>query len=527
MIKELEEYLERRGARYFVTLLMLFYVVGTIIFNIYLRNLGIYDFEFLQLRYMFSGAIFAIISGFFLGIPWGIKKIFEKPIYDSEGQLVVKKKKLLEFFLLVFFLFWTPVYSLYIFPKIPAGFGGAKPTLARFVGNYDDIKDINEIIEYETGAESLPLEILNEKSNLAVGANVKILDRNAKRVWIILTKDLYLSSKSNLAKNLIESGNEVTILDSKYLFTEKPLFVDAGAIKSISFSLYEPPKILTQDDLSVAAYVLAKSESNQSKSEKESSKIVKKIIETESPEKAEKILEAVEKLAKPTTSKLVQETQVDQIKEILEVELDSKFLNFRSQNFEESLRLIDLEKFKGIQKEKRKTLAQKITKTLESEFKKILPSSNFLVFGIDDVNFPRKISQIFQGAENAEEVKNRILAHKESTNSLEIKKFELINAEALNLLEKSSQSKTLENKKLVSELLIDYFSSKAPREKEFWSNSEYLSKGIEDLDFLENTKIALKNADSWEELDENLSHFQNLLNKKSNLLSGSGTSIKE
>lgn len=525
MIKELEEYLERRGAKYFVTLLMIFYVVGTIIFNIYLRNLGIYDFEFLQLRYMFSGAVFAIISSIVLGIPFLIKKLFEKSKYDAEGQLIIKKKKLVEFIILIFFIFWTPVYSLYIFPQIPAGFGGAKPTLARFVGNFDDIKDINEIIEYETGAENLALEILNEKSNLAVGANVKILDRNSKRIWIILTQDLYWSSKSNLAKNLIESGNEVSIFDEKYSFSEKPLFVDATAIKSISFTLYEPPKILTQEDLSVAAHVLAKSEDNQSESEKENSKIVKKIIKKESPEKAEKILEAVEKVAKPTSSKEVQETQVNQIKEILEEELDSKFLNFRSQNFEASLRLIDLEKFNGIKKEKRQNLAQEIQETLKTEFEITLPESNFLIFGIENTDFPRELTQIFQGAENAEAIKNRILAEKESSSESEKEKFETIKEGALSLLENSSQSKTIENQKLVSKALIDYFSSKAPKEKVFWSESDYLIKGTEDSGFLENTKIALKNSDSWEILSENLSHFQTLF-EKSELLTGSGSSVE-
>lgn len=525
MIKQLEEYLERRGAKYFVTLLMVFYVIGTIIFNIYLRNLGIYDFEFLQLRYMFSGAVFTIISGILLGIPWGIKKIFEKPKYDEEGQLIVKKKKLLELIIFVFFLFWTPVYALYIFPQIPAGFGGAKPILARFVGNLEDIKDINEIIEYETGAENLPLEILNEKSNLAVGANVKILDRSSKRVWIILTKDLYLSSKSNLAKNLLDSGQSVDVFHSEEIFEEKPLFVDAQAIKSISFSLYEPPKILTKEDLSVAAYVLATSETETSESKKESSEIVKKIIEEESPQKAEKILEAVEKVAQPTTSKVVQKEQVNQIKEILETELDSKFLNFRAQNFEESLRLADLEKFQGIQKEKREALAQKIQEKLKTEFEEILPDSNFLIFGINDEDFPRELAQIFQGAENAEEIKNRILAKEESTENSEKEKFESIRDGALNLLEKSSQLKTVENQKLVSEVLINYFASKAPREKSSWSDSEYLSKGVGDSEFLENTKIAFKNADSWELLGENLSHFQGLFDEKLELLSGSGSSL--
>ncbi|MCK5460408.1 hypothetical protein KAI58_00290 [Candidatus Gracilibacteria bacterium] len=406
-IKAFEEYLERRGAKYFVTFLMFCYFLGIIIFNVYLRSLGIYDFEFLQLRYMFSGAIFVGFTAAFWGVFMAIRIFFgiKQKVEKEEEKKISKRYELL---FLVFTIFWLPIYALYIFPIIPANFGGAKPILARFVGNYESIEDINEIIEFETGAENLPLQSLGKDSKLAVGANVKILDRNANRIWIILTKDLYWRSKSNLAKNLLDSGEDIERLKIEDSFKEKPLFVEAKAIKSISFSLYTPSDIFTNEDLAVAAEVLATSTSDETRTK--SSEIIKKAIEIEVPGKSEEIFAAVEKLATPTSSKLVQAEQLSQIKKILETNLNVEFLEFRADVFGESLRLMDIEKFKGIQRDKRMELAEKIQKTLETAFGLVLPVSNFLIVEQKEPDFLRKILQICQGTKNPEEVMERILA---------------------------------------------------------------------------------------------------------------------
>ncbi len=393
MIKELEEYLERRGAKYFVTMLMFSYILGTLVFTIYLGSLGISDFEFLQLRYMFVGIIYVIITSIFL-IPTILilKKIFTK-----------KKIRFFEIIILMILFLWTPIYALFIFPKIPSNFGGAKPVLARFIGETDKIKEINEIIEYETGAKDLPLEVFPKNKNLAKGANVKILDRNKDRIWIILTKDLYLKTRSKLAKNLIEAGESLEDKTDSDFIT-KPLLVDAEGIKNISFSLHEPP-----DDLTPADLEILKSTPRLSG---KSANVVEKFIQKTAPEKADKIIKAIKTEDKKTIDAAINEN------------FDTNFLNFRNRFFEKATYLNDIERLRGIDEGKRWSFVFDFMSALKTALPDVeisLEKIPYLASGIKEKNYTRKIAKALQGAGEFETVikrlKSLILDSKEVLNS--------------------------------------------------------------------------------------------------------------
>lgn len=424
MLLPLEEYLERRGAKHFIAALMFFYVVGTLIFNIYLLHIGISDFDFLQLRYMFSGFVFALITLaiylLFRLINFLIRFILppftEKEESEEENSSKVDssprkkpKNSLLEIFLYGLLACWTPIYAIYLFPQIPANFGGAKPVLARFIGNTEDIKDINSIIELETNAQNLPLGQVDKAGKLAIGANVKILDRNQDRIWIMLTKDLYLSSKSHLAQRLVQAGEEEILQNLQNDFFEKPLFIDATAVKSISFSLYRPPEITTKEDIRLAAEVLAQAN--------------KKEI---NPQEISKTLDVVEKSFMQSLDKNSQKisnvineikTQKNQdpesIEEIIINSIDEEFLEFRAYIFSQALLIRDHERFQGITLQKRQALVQEILENLWEKFyigKSQLPIYNFLTQHTEDPFFPEKIVQTFQGAPDIETIVLRINA---------------------------------------------------------------------------------------------------------------------
>lgn len=425
MLLPLEEYLERRGAKHFIAALMFFYVIGTLIFNIYLLHLGISDFDFLQLRYMFSGFIFALITfGIYLFFritiflikfilsPFTEKDESEEEKTSSNADLSHRKKpknSLLEIFLYGLLACWTPVYAVYIFPQIPANFGGAKPVLARFIGNTEDIKDINSIIELETNAENLPLEQVDKAGKLAIGANVKILDRNQDRIWIMLTKDLYLSSKSHLAQKLVQAGEEEILKNLQKDFFEKPLFIDASAVKSISFSLYIPPAITTKDDIRLAAEVLAQA-NKSNKSPGENQKTLE-VVEENFIESFDKNSQKISHII--TEIKTQKNQDPESIEEIIINSIDEEFLEFRAYIFSQALIIRDQERFHGTKLPERQKLVQEILESLWEKFyigKSQLPIYNFLTQHTDDPFFPEKIVQTFQGAPDIETIVTRIKA---------------------------------------------------------------------------------------------------------------------
>ncbi len=530
-MQELDEYLEKKGAKYFVTLLMVFYVVGTIIFNIYLRSLGISEFDLLKLRYMFIGVTFGIITAvapvFFLLVRKLIRKYrkLKKPTKRAKALFVRR----FEIVILALLVPWTFAYSLYIFPLIPSGFGGSKPVLARLIGKADDIKGINELIAFETGVpvDKLPFEFATENSELAVGANVYILDRNSDRTFLLLTKDLYLSSTSQLAKNLIASsgkkGTNIVTEDTKN-FKPKPLIVSSGKIEGITLSLYEPPEVLTREDIVVAAAALSSSSDN-----KKNAEIVSSFITEKAPEAAPKVIAAVQKHIEEKKQPVVSppvttEDPEDQIPveipeevpqdftQVFEQAFDTKFLDFRAVAFGDASRLCGIEKQKGRDSTQRLALVRFISDAFKSDFPGAwanLAEKNYLVDAQGDEDFSCKLVQIFQGAEDAQMVIKRL----NETEAYNGPSFRDIRDGAIELLDASSQINTDANRKYVSQVLIRHFSQKARQENYFWSASKYLSEGKVDEKYFENMRQALTEPTTWEGFRVMLVDFQTALEK--------------
>ncbi|MCF7830452.1 hypothetical protein K9M41_00430 [Candidatus Gracilibacteria bacterium] len=528
---ELDEYLEKKGAKYFVTLTVIFYVIGTAIFNIYLRKLGIAEFDLVKLRYMFVGFTFGIISMVPIMLFLGVKKIIQL----KKSKKPTKREKILfwkrfEIVIWILILPWTVTYSWYVFPEVPAGFGGAKPVLARLIGQAEEIKGINELIAFETGVpvDKLAFELASEGSELAIGANVMILDQNSERVFLLLTKDLYLSSTSSLARNLIESGKKIGELEETKNFKVKPLIVSANKIEGVTLSLYEPPEVLTREDIKIAAATIAADPNDEKKNE-----IVQSFIVAKAPESASKVLAVVQKqidkkpappVSKPSEEPLETDPDIppvvtppaeiessqEEIENAFAEIFDTKFLDFRAQIFGQVSNLCGYERRKQKDPGARIEMVRSISSSFSEEFPaawKELDEDNYLVEGQREDEFTCNLVHIFQGAENADMIIQRL-------NEKEVQEgpvFSEVRDSALNIFEKSSQVNTAADRKYVSQVLIRHFNQKARQENLYWNEPRYLYEGRDDENYFANIRTALTTANSWEELGVKLTEFQTAL----------------
>lgn len=505
-MREFEEYLERRGAKYFVTFTVLSYVLGTIIFNIYLNSINIAEFDLLKLRYMFVGFTFILLTAIFPLLYWGIKKILGKKTAD-ETEKAPKKKNTLwtELLVVVLLIPWTVVYSTKIFPEIPAGFGGAKPETVRLIGDPETIKELNELIAFETGVdvETLPFQYATEKSKLAIGANVKILDRNTDRYVLILTKDLYLSSTSNVAKELLESGEVKSFesSNSQEFFQAKPIYFSSDNIRGTTTTLFEPPKITTSDDLKVVAQVVSDNP--------EKAKAVETVIAKDLPGSATKIVEAVRK----KTEENNQENASNQkdIDTLLAETVDQKFLGFRADMFHLAGQLYDKERAGEKSINGRKDLAQAITDRFQTDFPtewaRFSGDENYLIAGQDQKDYFQTIQSVFRGADSAEIIMDRL-------NALEVivvDEFTPVIAEAKVLFESSSTENNEYNRKFMSEVLVRHFNQKARKYSAFWNDPKYLYSGVHDERYFENLRNFFETADSWESVKTLLDGYHSAL----------------
>lgn len=513
----IEEYLERRGAKYFVTVLMLFYVLGTVIFNIYLRSIGLYEFDLLQLRYMFIGFTFGIIT---IVVPGGL--LIVKRMIWGRGEDWTKKEKKereriqdrIEKIVLFLFIPWVLVYALYIFPSISPGFGGGSPVEARLIGEDSRIKRINAIIARETGVDvtTLPYESLDEDSDLAVGANVQILDQSKDRYLLLLTKDLYLSSQSQVAKKLIEEGSSQSIdIEQTKNFKNKPLPISANGIETITLSLYEPPELLTKTDLEVAAATLAASA--------DSEKVVSDILQEVEPDKAEEIFVAVKKTGqeirkatppvKNTTFALSNTPDPEAVTLELQSRYDTTWLDVRAELFGETSRLQGIER-SGIHKEERGLLVERIQKILQekfvNEYKDLdISESGYLSVGsLYDSAFATVLTGALRGSENVEDFIKRVNAL--SYEAPVRKPFDTLRADIIGFFDVSVlEQDTQTNRNYISEKILQYLQKEAPEQEAFWKDTQYLRKGKTQEGFSIKLKSVFESATTWEQLGTALS----------------------
>lgn len=545
----LEQILERNGAKYFLALSIFFYILGTVIFNIYLRTLGSFEFELLQLRYMFVGIMFLVVTAIGPLLVWIFvqlgRSVFAKREKKRRQMMTPQQRRKqtalknqrrhriyrrLELIGIVLLIVWTPLYAKYVFPEIPPGFGGAKPIVGRLIGEAEEIAKINDMIAFETGVPvgKLPYELVEGRGDLAIGPNVKILDRNQQRIFLLLTKDLYLSSTSNFAKSLIESGaGEELQTKETVLFQNKPLIVSADKIESITLTLYEPPKITTTDDLKLAAKLIAE---NPERAQAVSDQISKDL-----PGVGEKLVAAVQKRV-PQTSTPTEPLAPDPgnppepstpdpvpsqpaepmdietvVEEAVEESVEAGFLDFRAQIFNHASILMMRERKQGSQnREQRNFLIQQITEGFKNDFPiawaQLDVTKNYLITGQREEEFPRKIQRAFQGAESAETVIQRL--NEETVTQIDI--FPEVRDAALDILTPQQEINTEGNRKFVSQLLVDHFNQKAKQYREYWSAPLYLEKGVTDEAYFSHLTEALA-ATSWEEFRQKLIEFQTAL----------------
>lgn len=533
MSNTFETYLEKIGIKYMLGIVTISYVIGTALFNIYLRSLGIYEFNLLQLRYMFVGMVFALITGAFFMLIFGLWRVHflskKKKPTKREYKLFWNR---IETAILIVVLPWMYIYARFILPEIPSGFGGAKPIVARLIGSPEEIQRINELIAYETNTqpEKLPFEVAPGKTNLAIGANVMILDQSKERLFLLLTKDLYLSSTSRLAKSLKDSGKNIESIATKDTkdFQMKPLIVNASDIVSFTMSLYEPPEVLTRDDIEIAASVIASS------TEDEDQKIVSAFLEEKAPEVAPQVLAAVQKKieekqttpqnpttttpkpslpvkTEPTPEEIAQqEKDTEEIAQTLGEFFDTKFLDFRAEIFGQASNLCGYERNKGKDSAARLDMVREISRRFKADFPDAwnnLWPNNYLADGQGEKEFSCNLVKIFQGADNAQIIVNRLNERKVSTGP----DFDTIRAEALTRFVKSSQQNTAGDRKYVSQLLVNYFSQSARQMSEYWSDTKYLYEGREDEDYFDNLKVALTEPQSWSEFGVKLQEFFNTM----------------
>lgn len=515
----IEEYLERRGAKYFITVLMLFYVLGTVIFNIYLRSIGLYQFDLLQLRYMFVGFTFGVCT---LVVP--LVLIFLKRLIWGKGEDWTKKEKKerekienkIEKVVFISFLPWLIVYALYIFPLISPGFGGARPITARLIGSEDRIKRINTVIAFETGVDvnTLPFETY-DSSGLAAGANVQIIDQNKDRYLLLLTKDLYLSSQSRVAKKLIESGEggDKLITENTKSFKSKPLVVVADGIETVTLSLYEPPEVLTKTDLELATRVLA---DNRSQS---SGNTVTQALREVDPQSADTVIAAVTQSAKTiqekkkldsqpenNLSKAVIELDFSDVENVLKQSLDTDWILARSDLFNKATYLQSLEKTALNQPERNK-LVDAIKLKLQTFFPVAyinlsqLQESYLVLAREKDPDFSRKMVEALRGADSALVFVDRLNALEYVPTEIKLADFIPLRDEALSFFDASVlTSSTQANRNYIRQKLLQHFETKAPNAANYWKDSLYLDQGSEQENFAVHLKTALEESNDWEAL---------------------------
>lgn len=103
------------------------YVAGFIVWNRFLSNFGLFEFNLLQTKFISAG-IWAVLS-FYLLYVW---------------KLHTARKS---FAIVIFLIYIFSVFPLIVFPLIPSSYGGGMPILTSLIGTSDQIKYFDENFE--------------------------------------------------------------------------------------------------------------------------------------------------------------------------------------------------------------------------------------------------------------------------------------------------------------------------------------------------------------------------------------------
>ena len=182
------------------------YVIGFLIWSVYLFKLGFIESTFLQTRFLVTGFLFLFLLTSFILLLYALKKVFYFLIRFCMCEDTISRIKtiflknnsnffsnpfnyLLIFQIIVVFLLY---FSLYIFPRIHLVFGGGAPRVLALMGTEEEIKYLSDFnLKPAAGSkiqtENLCIAYENDNSVIIVGTDRIInLEKNQIKGFISL-----------------------------------------------------------------------------------------------------------------------------------------------------------------------------------------------------------------------------------------------------------------------------------------------------------------------------------------------------
>lgn len=189
----------------FSILFVLSFSLGFLIWNLYLERLGFSEFTIIQTRFIITGlfpiACFLSLSGSFAISQFILNKIFDKFCISRKKEFFniknffpsfFEKNKIFCISLLFYlgipvFLILVSLYTYFIFPFIPASFGGGQPRFISLITTEEEIKYLSNFgiiigIGSKIQTENLCLAYEDEKEIIVLLNNrILKLDKNILR----------------------------------------------------------------------------------------------------------------------------------------------------------------------------------------------------------------------------------------------------------------------------------------------------------------------------------------------------------
>lgn len=199
---------ESRGIDWFKAIpitIGVFYIMGFLVWNIYLALFGFFEYNFLQTRFLSAGivaslVIFPIIVLLYLIIDFLLRWLYR--FFKGIKFLVELKNSIQLFLVSSFFVICLLAYSYWIFPIIPQFLGGARPVIASILGTPDQIaylKNFNILSAPNAGkmsVQTVPICVLYQNNDyVLIGVQYATGIEGSKSKYI---RDLLLKSEQTL-----------------------------------------------------------------------------------------------------------------------------------------------------------------------------------------------------------------------------------------------------------------------------------------------------------------------------------------
>jgi hypothetical protein len=136
--------------------LILFYVTGFIVWNMYLSKFSFFEYDLLQTRFISAGFTCLLVP-IIAFLDLNLRDLFLKQRFPLQ---------------LIAYFFWILIYS-FLFPSIPQALGGSQPFAVSLIGSEEQILFLNQLnLESAQGSkvQTLPVcEIYSNNSTIIVG----------------------------------------------------------------------------------------------------------------------------------------------------------------------------------------------------------------------------------------------------------------------------------------------------------------------------------------------------------------------